>query len=88
MSSPKPVPTPPRPSDPNKVRDRAMVNLLLGIILLMPPVAGIFHSDLRVFDVPLTLVYLFFVWACLIANARWFASRLPSDHPGTGPDDE
>jgi len=57
-----------------KTRDRAMVLPLLGFALLMPPVGDIFQLDLKIAGVPFTLVYLFAVWALLIACA-WTLSR-------------
>ena len=49
-----------------KTRDRALIVLLIGIALLMPPMAGIFHLDTKILGLPATLVYLFSVWAGLI----------------------
>lgn len=61
-----------------KMRDRAVVLLLCGVIFLLPPFAGIFHLNTTVFGVPATLIYLFAVWAFLIAGARWLSARLDS----------
>ena len=62
-----------------KIRDRSMVLLLLGLLLVLPPVAGIFHLDAKIRGVPLTLIYLFVVWALLIVGARWLAPRLGAE---------
>ena len=59
-----------------KTRDRSLVLLLCGLIMVMPPVAGVFHLDARILGVPVTLVYLFVVWAVLIAAAAFLSSRL------------
>ena len=72
--------------DYTKIRDRALVNLLVGIILLMPPIAGIFETGTKIQGIPLTLVYLFAVWAILIVNARWLSSRLPPGHTAPAPE--
>ena len=65
-----------------KTRDRAFVILMLGIVLLMPPVAGIFEIEARVFGLPATLLYLFAVWAGLILAAAVLArSLVRSDTP-------
>jgi len=59
-----------------KARDRSLVLLLVGAFLLLPPGAVLFQLDVWVFGAPFTLVYLFFVWACLIAGAALLARRL------------
>jgi hypothetical protein len=59
-----------------KARDRAMILPLAGLILLTPPVAEIFHLDAKISGVPFTLVYVFAVWALLIAGAAALARRL------------
>ena len=59
-----------------KVRDRAVALPLVGFFLLMPPTALIFHSEIKVFGLPFTLVYLFAVWAALILAARFLARPL------------
>lgn len=65
-----------------KTRDRAFIVLLLGIVLLMPPLAGIFQIDARIYGIPATLLYLFVVWACLIiATAVLARALMNSDTP-------
>ena len=59
-----------------KTRDRALILTLVGLVLLMPPIAGVFQVPGRVFGVPLALVYLFIVWALLIAGAARLAPAL------------
>jgi len=59
-----------------KTRDRALILLLLGIALLTPPLAGIAEIDAKIGGVPVTLIYLFVVWALLIAGARYLAGSL------------
>ncbi len=60
-----------------KIRDRAMVLLLVGVLLLMPPIANIFHLGEKLGGIPVTLVYPFVVWALLIVGAMLLAARLP-----------
>lgn len=68
-----------------KTRDRAMVLLSLGIVLLMPPVAGVFELNEKIFGVPVTLVYLFSIWFFLIiATARLAGALTRSEE---SPDD-
>lgn len=59
-----------------KARDRAMVVPLIGFVLLMPPVAAIFDLDGHILGVPVPLVYVFAVWAGLIAAGALLARRL------------
>lgn len=59
-----------------KLRDRALVLPLTGLFLLMPPVALIFHSEAKLFGLPVTMIYLFVVWAGLILAARQQAKAL------------
>ena len=54
-----------RPLSPGKARDRALVLPVVGVFLLLPPVAQMFHLDVRVLSVPFTALYLFGVWALL-----------------------
>ena len=59
-----------------KARDRALILPLIGALLFTPPVAGIFEIDAKIGGVPFLLVYLFAVWAALIAGAAILSRRL------------
>ena len=59
-----------------KARDRSIALLLIGIVALMPPIAGIFLIDGKVFGVPFPLVYVFVIWGLLVAGAAALASIL------------
>ena len=59
-----------------RARDRTTVLLVLGVALLLPPLAGIFQLDAKLGGIPVTLVYLFAVWGVLILAAAWLASAL------------
>lgn len=59
-----------------KARDRSIAILLVGTVVLMPPVAGIFLIDGSVFGVPFLLVYIFTVWALLVAGAAMLSRTL------------
>ena len=59
-----------------KTRDRAMILPLIGLILLTPPVAGIFQLDAKIAGLPFTGVYLFAVWAALIVGTALLSRRL------------
>jgi hypothetical protein len=59
-----------------KTGDRALILLLIGCLLLTPPLANIFQLDWRIFGIPFTGIYLFAVWAGLIAGTAYLARRL------------
>lgn len=63
------------PSSRN-AREKSVILLVLGLALLLPPMAGIFQMDTKVFGVPVTLIYLFAVWAGLILGARLLSRHL------------
>jgi hypothetical protein len=70
-----------------KSRDQALILPLVGLILLTPPVAGIFQLDAKIAGVPFTAVYLFAVWALLIACAAALSRRLrDGGEPAEAPD--
>jgi len=64
-----------------KSRDRSLALVLAGLVLLMPPVAMIFHLDAKIGGIPFTLIYLFLIWSGLIAGAAYLSRQL-----GTGDD--
>lgn len=71
-----------------KVRDRAIALLLVGFAFFMPPLASFATVDGRIGGVPFTLVFMFTVWAVLIAGAVLLARPLiesedpPTPEPG------
>lgn len=67
-----------------------MVILLVGVALLMPPIAPAVLMDEKVFGLPLPLLYIFVVWAVLIVCAVMNARALrepPALRPGAKPRD-
>ena len=57
-------------------RERMVALFLLGVLAFNAPVLLLFNIDAYVFGIPLFYVYLFAVWAGLIALMRltaWFA---------------
>lgn len=74
MSTPRPLNE--RPLNERKIRDRALVLPVVGLLLLMPPLAGIFQLEWRIAGVPFTAIYLFVVWAVLVGAARAQAREL------------
>ena len=59
-----------------RVRDRALVLLILGAVLLMPPGAQIFQIEAKIGGIPVGLAVLFLIWAGLILGARASAAAL------------
>lgn len=59
-----------------KTKDRAAVLLIAGILLSLPPLARIFEIEAKILGLPVTLIYLFAVWAGLIVSARLLARGL------------
>lgn len=52
---------------------------LFGAMALLPPLVLLFQLDVRVFGAPVETVYVFALWALLIAGGRWFSRALPHD---------
>ena len=59
-----------------KLLDRALVLPLIGLVLLLPPLANAFHLDFSWFGIPSTVLYLFVVWGALIVGAALLAPGL------------
>lgn len=59
-----------------RTRDRSIVLLLAGLMLLMPPIAGVFEIDAKLAGVPVTLLYVTLVWAGLILGAYRLSRHL------------
>lgn len=53
-----------------------MVLLIVGAVLLMPPVASVFQLDGTVFGIPILIFYIFAVWLALIIGAAVLAKPL------------
>jgi hypothetical protein len=64
-----------------KARDRAFILPVVGLLLLMPPVAHIFDIPATIDGLPVTGVYLFAVWAGLIIGAARLARKLDDGDP-------
>ena len=76
-----------RPLSDRKTRDRSLVLLLVGCLLLIPPIAGIFQLDTRFLGIPFTAFYLFTVWAGLIAGAAVLSIRMQKNADWNNPED-
>lgn len=69
----------PRPSS-QRARHAAVLVPLLGLFMLLPPVIALFAGPWLPFGVPLIVLYVFGIWAALVAAAAWLAGRL-DDQP-------
>lgn len=66
-----------------KVRDRSVVLLIVGAVLLLPPIGSISLIDVKIAGVPAPVLYVFAVWILLIAAAAIFARHQdPSPEEG------
>src|SRR5690606_28515961 len=55
--------------DTHGVRDAATILPILAIVLIVPPLITIFAVPIRLAGIPLIVVYLFGVWALVVAAA-------------------
>ena len=78
---------PSRPLSDRKTNDQSLVLLLVGCLLLIPPLAGIFQLDIRVLGIPFTGFYLFAVWGGLIAGAAVLSWRIQKSTDWNDPAD-
>ena len=73
-----------------KARDRSVALLLLGGVLLLPPIGAIFRLDTTLLGVPFPLAYIFVVWVLLIVGGALLVKALQDGdvpHPITDPTD-
>jgi len=63
--------------------ERTLVLTIATLVLLTPPILGIFDAPVLIFGIPLLHVYSFAVWLAAIFGGRWLAMRLGSErsHP-------
>lgn len=62
-----------------KLESAALFLSLLGVLLILPPLAVVFQLERRLLGVPVEVIYLFVCWLGLIAAAFWLGRRLPRD---------
>jgi hypothetical protein len=58
------------------LRELVVALFVLGAVLLSWPFLTIFNHARAVFGIPLLVLYLFAVWAVMIAAAFWVTRRL------------
>lgn len=59
-----------------KTRDKSVAILIVGIVLLMPPIVRTSLFEGNILGIPYTVFYMFGVWALLILCAAIIAPRL------------
>jgi hypothetical protein len=65
--------------DRRKLESAALFLTLLGVLLILPPLAAVFQLERRILGIPAEVIYLFVCWAGLIAGAYGLSRRLPAD---------
>ena len=66
-----------------QTRDRAIVLVIVGVAVLMPPIVGMSLIPYQIAGIPAPLFYVFAVWICLIAGAFVLARRFASESDPT-----
>jgi len=69
-------------------QDRSIVLLLIGLVLLMPPLGAAFLLDGQLASLPISLLYVFAVWLGLIVGTAMLSGRLWRSIKTTDADDE
>ena len=68
-----------------KLENAALALSVFGAVLIVPPILSIFNVQLRLFGVPVVVIYLFLVWITLVGVTRFLSGRMPeveiSDEP-------
>lgn len=59
-----------------KARDAALILPIVGLLLFIPPLIGIFASDSFLFGTPVIVAYIFTSWAVLIVCAGILSRHL------------
>ena len=70
-----------------KAKDRSLVLVLVGCILLLPPVAAIFQLEATWNGVPATLMFVFTIWGVLIVGAAMLSRSLNQEEEQSAPGD-
>jgi len=60
---------------PSRTRELLVALFLLGALLLAPPLLIIFNKATRILGIPTLFLYLFVVWAALIALVALVVER-------------
>ena len=63
---------------PSRTREFLVALFLLGALLLMPPLLIVFNQATQILGIPVLYLYLFIVWATLIALVAFVIERRDS----------
>ncbi|MFQ5773632.1 MAG: hypothetical protein ACE5GS_03855 [Kiloniellaceae bacterium] len=73
---------------PSKAAERSIATFLFALLAFSPPILSIFSAKVSLFGIPLLYLYLFTIWAVIIALVAWIAdlgrTREPPAAPGDG----
>ncbi len=69
-----------------KTLDRSIILLIVGAVLLMPPIIGISLVDMKLGGIPIPVLYVFIIWAALICGAVILARPLRDNDRDAQPD--
>jgi len=70
----------PKHSPPRRLIDVAVIAPIIGFVLMIPPVIGLFANAGEIFGAPVILIYLFSVWLGFIFVAAALSRRLGAAH--------
>lgn len=70
-----------------RIRDAATVLPFVGTALMMPPLIGLFAVPVALGGIPLIVLYVFAVWAAIIASAFVLARRLARPPSESSPEE-
>jgi hypothetical protein len=71
---------------PGRARELLVALFLLGVLLFAPPLLLIFNKETLILGVPTLYLYLFAVWAALIALVALVVERAADDLAETDAD--
>jgi hypothetical protein len=68
-----------------RLADRALALMAATLVLLTPPVIGIFDRPVLLLGIPLLHIYCYVVWLAAIGCGAWLSARLNvTKHDGGG----
>jgi hypothetical protein len=67
---------------PKRISERLVALFVLGVVLMFPPLLGVFNQQLRTFGLPLLYLYLFVAWAALILLTAAVVRSIGADDDG------
>jgi len=62
-----------------KLESAALFFAVFAVMLILPPLVGLFQLEQRAFGVPVGIIYLFVSWAVMIVGTWGLSRRLPHE---------